>query len=200
MHIRKSLILLTLAAACAAAQAQPSPAKKQLIDRILKMQQPGVERLARALTEEPAREIMMRAGPVLASRVAPDKRDAVAKEVEADARKFVDDAGPLVKDRALKLAPTTVGTLLDEKFTEDELKQVVAMMESPVYLKFQGMGGEMERVLTDKLVQETRPLVEPKVRVMEESIAKRLGVTAQAPAEKPAAAEKPKAQAPAKKQ
>jgi hypothetical protein len=198
MLIRKPFLLLALVAACATAQAQPSAAKKELINRILKIQQPGVEGLARALAEEPARELMARAGPVLATRIAPDKREAVAKEIEADARKFVDETVPLVRDRALKLAPTTVGVLLDEKFSEEELKQVLAMMESPVYLKFQGLGGDMQKVLMDKVVSETRAQVEPKVRAMEESMSKRLGVSGQAaaPAEKPAAAA---AKPPAKK-
>ena len=124
--------------------------------------------------------MLERAGPALAARVPQDKQEAVAKEIQADAKKYLDEAVPLVKDRAIKLAPTTVGTLLEEKFTEEELKQVLAMMQSPVYVKFQSLGGEMQKVLSDKLVEETRGIVEPKVRVMEESIARRLGVTAPA--------------------
>jgi hypothetical protein len=52
------------------------------------------------------------------------------------------------------------------------------MMQSPVYVKFQTLGGDMQQVLTEKLVEETRGVIEPKVRALEESIARRLGVTA----------------------
>lgn len=193
---QKSLLILAIAACCTTAQAQSTPAKKDLVARILKVQQPGVEVLARNLVEEPAMEMLDRAGPALQARVAADKREAVAKDIQADARKYVDETFPLVRDRALRLAPTTVGALLEERFSEDELKQVAAMMESPVFVKFQSMGGEMQKVLIEKLVTDSRPQVEPKVRALEETIARRLGLTPPAAAA-PAAASG--ARAPAKK-
>jgi uncharacterized protein len=116
----------------------------------------------------------------LPNRVAKDKQDAVAKDIQGDVQKYLDDAVPMVQARAVKLAPTTVGALLEEKFTEEELKQVVAIIESPVYAKFQRMGEEMQKVLIDKLVADTRSSVEPKVRALEQTVAKRLGVTAPA--------------------
>jgi hypothetical protein len=202
---KKSLLIVAMLAGCSAVLAQTaapaaanSPAKKEIIGKILKIQQSGIEQLARTLAEEPAASMISRAGPVLAQRVPQDKQEAVAKEIQADAKKYVDEAVPIVRDRAIKLAPTTVGALLEDKFTEDELKQVLAMMSSPVYTKFQSLGGDMQRVLTEKLVEDTRGIVEPKVRAMEESIARRLGVTnaaggGNAPAQAPAA------KAPAKK-
>jgi hypothetical protein len=92
-----------------------------------------------------------------AARTPPDKREAIGKEIQADARKYVDDVLPVIRDRAVKLAPTTVGVLLDERFTEDELKQLVAIIENPVYRKYQQMDGEMTRSLQAKLVTELRP-------------------------------------------
>jgi len=186
--------LLALALIAPAVHAQSTPAKKELIAKILKIQQPGIEGMARNLVEQPAAELMQRAGLALNSRVAPEKREATAKEIQADVKKYVDDAGPLIQARATKLAPSTIGALLEEKFTEEELKQVVAIIESPAYNKFQQLGGDMQKVLTEKLVAETRPVIEPKVRAMEVSIAKRLGI----PAEESSAAGKPAAKAPAK--
>jgi len=197
---KKSLLIVAMLAGCSAALAQApaaasgSAAKKEVIGKILKIQQSGIELLARNLAEEPAASMIARAGPVLAQRIPQDKQEAVAKDIQADAKKYVDEAVPIVRDRAIKLAPTTVGALLEEKFTEEELKQVLAMMQSPVYAKFQSLGGDMQRALTEKLVEETRSIVEPKVRVMEESIARRLGVTNAAGSGAPAA------KAPAKKQ
>lgn len=186
--------LLVLALLAPAVHAQSTPAKKELIAKILKIQQPGIEAMARGLVEQPAAELMQRAGLALNTRVAPDKRDAVGKEIQADVKKYIDDAGPLIQARATRLAPTTIGTLLEEKFTEEELKQVVAIIESPAYNKFQQLGGDMQKVLTEKLIAETRPQIEPKVRAMEVSIAKRLGIS---PPEEAAAA-KPAPKAPAK--
>ena len=174
---QKTLLILAIAAACTSVQAQSTPAKKELAARILKAQQPGIDQLARGLVEEPALEMMARASAALPARVAAERREAVAKDIQADARRFVDETTPIVRDRAARLAPTTVGALLEEKFTEDELKQIVSMLESPVFAKFQQLGGDMQKVLAEKVVAETRPLVEPKVKALEETIARRLGIT-----------------------
>jgi hypothetical protein len=179
--LKKSLLVLallgTVSAGPALAQAAASPAKKELIARILKIQQPGIEVLARTLAERPAVELLASAENALAARVPAERREAVAKEIQADTKKYLDEAVPLVRDRAVKLAPTTVGTLLDQKFSEEELKQVVGFMESPVYVKFQGLGDEMQQALIEKVVTETRPTVETKLKALEQSVAKRLGIT-----------------------
>jgi hypothetical protein len=177
MKFQKSLLLLSLAAACTVAQAQSTPAKKELVARILKIQQPGIEAMARDLARQPASELMAGAVEFLQTQVPADKREALAKGLQQDADKYMNETLPIVRERALRLAPTTVGPLLEEKFSEEELKQVVAMMESPVYVKFQSLGAEMQRVLIAKLVPELKPQVEPKLRSLDEAFAKRLGVS-----------------------
>jgi uncharacterized protein len=194
---KKTLLLLALAAACSFAQAQSTPAKKDLVAKILKLQQSGIEQMAREIAQHPANQLLANAAAALQARVPPAKQEAVARGIQQDAKKYADEALPLVRDRAIKLAPTTVGALLEEKFTEEELKQVVAMMESPVYLKFQQMGGEMQKVLAEKLVEDTRTSIEPKLRALDHAIGKRFE-TAQGPANAPAAAA-PAAKASAKK-
>ncbi|MCG2593648.1 hypothetical protein LZ009_12750 [Ramlibacter sp. XY19] len=176
--LKKPLLLLSLVAACTLAQAQSTPAKKALVERILKVQQAGIEQLARDLAKQPANELLGSAIEFVQTQVPADKREAMAKGLQEDGDKYLADAYPLVRERALKLAPTTVGALLEEKFTEDELKQVAVMLEAPVYLKFQGLGGDMQRALVNKLVPELKPQMEPKLRALDAAIAKRLGVQA----------------------
>lgn len=190
---QKSLLILAIAAASTSVMAQSTPAKKEAVARILKVQQPGIENMARTLVQEPLLPLMDAAGAALQQRVAADKREALGKEIQADARKYADETTALVRDRALKLAPTTIGPLLEEKFTEDELKQLATMLESPVLAKFNSVGGEIQRALVEKVVADTRGQVEPKIRALEESIARRLGVSpnnAAAGGAKPAAPKK----------
>jgi uncharacterized protein len=173
MH-KKLLIALLLALPVMAVQAQSTPAKKALVARILKVQQPGIEGMSRSMAERPAIALMDRAGAVLSQSVPADRRDAVAKEIQADVKKYLDEAVPLVSSRAVKLAPTTVGPLLEEKFTEEELKQVAAFLESPAINKFQQLSGEMQKVLLEKVVADTKGVIEPKVVALEQSVTKRL--------------------------
>ncbi len=173
------LLGLLLAATFAQAQAPTPPssaAKKELVARILTLQQPGIEQTAQALVERPALMLQQQAGVALQTRVPPDKREAAAKQVQEDIKKYVDEVGPQVRQQAVKLAPSTIGALLESKFTEDELKQLIAIIESPVNRKYQQMGGEMQNALTQKLVAQTQAMVEPKVKTLEQSIAKHLGL------------------------
>ena len=180
----KKLFALTLLALSVAAHAEVSAAKKELVAKVLQLQQPAIETVARALTERPAAMMMQQAGLALQTRVAPEKREAIAKEIQADLKKYVDDAVPLVRQRALKLAPTTIGAVLEEKFSEEELTQLIAIIESPVNRKFLQLGGEMQKALGDKLVAEMQATIDPKVKALEQSITKRLGLPAKAPVAK----------------
>lgn len=185
--------LLCAAALIATAVMVPAQAqsKKELVQKILVQQQPGIEALARGLAGDTANRVMQAAGEGL-QRVPADKREAAAKAIEADIKKFYDESESMLRDRAVKLAPTTIGATLEEKFSEDELKQLLAWFESPVNKKYQQLGPEMQNGLAQKLVADTKPSVEPKLKALEQSIRKQLGVPpAAAPAgSKPAA--KPK--------
>lgn len=172
----KNVWLFALLALVGSAQAQTSAAKKELVAKVLLLQQPAIEQAARTLAERPALLVLQQAGQALQTRVAADKREAMAKDIQADAKKYVEEAVPLVRERAVKLAPATIGAMLEERFTEDELKQLIGFMESPVNRKFAQMGAEMEKALVEKLVAETRSTIEPKLKSLEQSVAKRLGL------------------------
>jgi hypothetical protein len=175
---------LTTGALCALmtapmpASAESSAAKKELVAKVVQLQQGGVEGIARSLVEQPALALMQQAGQVLQTRIAPEKRDAMAKEIQADIRKYVEETNPLLRDKALKMAPGVMGPLLEEKFTEDELKQLVGWLESPVVRRYQQLTPEIQKGLSEKLVAETRPIVEPKLQALDRSVSVRLGMPA----------------------
>jgi hypothetical protein len=181
----------------ASTPAPSSPAKKELIQKWLTLQQPGIENLARNLVEQPAVQMTQAAGRALQQQVPADKREAVGKGIEADIRKYVDETVPVVRERAVKLAPSTIGALMEEKFTEDELKQLVAWLESPVNKKYMQLNPEMLNTFQQRLVTEARPVVEPRLQALEAKVRTSLGVPSSAA---PAASAAPaKAAAPAKK-
>jgi hypothetical protein len=172
----KKYTLLALLLASTLVHAQSSPAKKDLVAKVLALQQPAIEQAAQALVERPAMQLHQQAGLALQTRVAPEKREAAAKQVQEDLKKYVDEVGPQVRQQAVKLAPSTIGPLLEEKFTEDELKQLIAIIESPVNRKFMQMGSEFQKALGEKLVVQAKPVVEPKLKALEQAIVKHLGL------------------------
>ena len=178
LTILRSAVLALAASAlvtCGWAHATPvSPAKKELVAKVLELQQSGIDGMARSMLEQPAMQVMQQVNAILAQRVPADKRDALAREIEGDLRKYVNESLPMMRERAAKLAPITIGAVLEDKLSEDELKQIVAMLESPTVRKYQALQGDMQRSFAEKLVAETRSTVQPRVQAMQQSIAKRL--------------------------
>ena len=184
----KNLIALALLTGTALAQAQTaastpsSPAKKELVAKIVALQQPAIDNLARGIAERPAAQMMQAAGNVLQTKVAPEKREAIGKAIEADVKKYVEESTPILKERAAKIGPATVGPIIEEHFSEDELKQLAAWLESPVNKKYQQVATEMQQALVQKLVAEAGPLLDPKLKALEQRVRVALGVPPVAPA------------------
>lgn len=187
--VRLGAVFVALAFA-SAATAQ-SAAKKELVQKILQIQQTEIEGVARNLIERPAAQMMQEAGLALQRQVAPDKREAMGRAIESEVKKYVDDAYPLVRERALRLAPSTIGAALEEKMTEDELKQLLAWLESPVNKKYQQIGPDARNAFIQKLLTDARPVVDPKVQALDERIRLIFGVPPATPSPPAASATPP---------
>jgi uncharacterized protein len=178
------LAALLAGATLAPAQAQgPGGGKKELVAKILVQQQGAIDAIARGIAERPALQIAQAAEQAIGQMPA-ERREAAARSVSAEMRRFVDEATPLLRERALKLAPSTFGSALEEKFSEDELRQLHAWLESPTSRKYQQMLPEMQNGFVQKLVAEGAPLVDPKLKALQEKVRGIVGVPA--PASKPA--------------
>jgi len=165
----------------AAAQTPPtppaSPAKKELVQRLMRLQQSDVEGFARTVVERPAAQMMREAGLALQQQQAPqEKREAAARAIEAEVKKYVDEAYPIVRDRALKLAPSTIGAVLEAKMTEEELKQLIAWLESATAKKYQSLAVDLRNTFSQKLVAEMPAVLDPKLIALDGKIRVILGV------------------------
>ena len=187
MTIPVRLCLMAAALALATTASAQSTAKKELVQKILQIQQSEIEGVARNVIERPALQMMQEAGLALQRQAAPDKREAMGKAIEAEVKKYIDEAYPLVRERALRIAPATIGAALEEKMTEDELKQIVAWLDSPVNRKYQQLGPDMRNAFIQKLLTESQPVVDPKLTALDGRIRVILGIPP-APAAGPAPA------------
>ena len=180
--LTRAALIATLVGAAGLSQAQStsSPAKKELTQKLLRMQQSDFEGLARALADQSVAQFGQQAGAVLQNRVSAEQRDVVAKEIQAEFRKFGADVNPLLRDRVIKLAPSVVGPVLEAKLSEDEIKQLISALESPGFRKFQQLTPEMQRTLSETLVADTKTLVEPRIKALEQAVTAKLNKAMQA--------------------
>lgn len=149
-----------------------SPVKQEIIQRILKVWH--VEVLGQTMLQEPVAEAVNQASAMLRGRATPEKRDAAMKDITAEAKKFLDDSAPVVTGSAQTLIPTTVVPLLAERFTEDELRQILAMLESPVKRKFEALAPELQKTLGERIAADTKPTIDPKLQDLQQRIGLRL--------------------------
>ena len=189
MSARRSAALVVaaaLATAGAAAQvttgtaplpAQPSsPAKKALVQRILALQQSEIEAFARGVVERPAAQMMRDAGLAIQQQVPPEKREATGRAIEAEVKKYVDESYPIVRERALKIAPSTIGAVLEAKMSEDELRALLAWLDSPTNKKYQQVALDVRNTFAQKLLAEMPALLDPKLAALDGRIRVILGV------------------------
>ena len=179
----KSIFVLALLAGATLAHAQTtstpaapvSAAKKELVAKAITLQAPILEAMAREVIMRPVAQMGQAAGQVLQS-MPQDKRENAAKTIDADIRKFVDEAVPLLRDRANKVAPATLGPILEEKMSEDELKQLVTWLDSGAAKKYQQIGADLQQAMSQKLLAEASPLLTPKLQALEQKVRVTLGV------------------------
>ncbi len=169
-------VIVMAAAGAASAQTAISPAKKELVQKVLQLWQ--VEALGESMLQKPVAEAVGQARAVLQGRVAPDKQEAALRDITAEAKKFLEDNTPFVRNSAQKLVPTTVTPMLAEKFSEEELRQIIAILESPVKRKFEELVPEMQKSLGEKLSADTSATMNPKLEDFRQRVGTRLRAAA----------------------
>lgn len=193
--MKKLMIGGVLVLAALGASAQSTPAKQALVQKAVQLQMASVEAFARTLmVEQPLSQLMQAAGQALQQQPA-DKRESIGKAIDADIKKYVDEVDPLAKKKAADVGAKTLSNQLDEKLNEDELKTLVAWLESPVSKKYNQMQPDLQRALAETLVTDSRATIEPKLKALQASVGNRLGVKAPTDAPAPASG----AKTPAKK-
>jgi hypothetical protein len=160
----------------AAGAAAQGNTKKELAQKVLHLQQAEIESVAREVVERPAARMDQEAALAMERQVPPDKREAMAKAIEAEIRKYLAESYPLVRERAMRIAPITIGAVLEEKMSEDELRQLIAWLDSPVKRKFEQIGPDMRNGFIKQLLAESQPVVDPKLTALDGRIRAILGI------------------------
>jgi uncharacterized protein len=166
-------IALAGAAALSSAQGTVTPAKKELVQKTLRLSQANIEGVGAVIAGQTAAQALQAVRQAMA-RVPQDKRQALANELQADIRRFQEEATPLLRASAVKSAPSTLGAMLEEKFSEDELKVLNAWLESPVSRKYQQLSSDALQALSQKIIAETRPQIEPKLKTLDQQMTAKL--------------------------
>lgn len=153
--------------------AQPvSDEKQKLIQRILTLWHP--EDVPVMMVQRRATDAMSQSRIALQGKVTNEKKDATLRDIATDVQKYVDDVTPIAKDSAKRQLNPVIVPMLAQNFTEDELKQILTLLESPVKKKFEQFIPQAEKAIGTKVAEETHVAVDAKGQVMTQAVGLKL--------------------------
>ena len=104
-------------------------------------------------------------------------------------KKYFDDVSKTINGKVGKVSTSALIPAYMDRFSLDELKQLVAFFESPAIKKYQAAAPELGSLFVKQLIEETRSDVTVRTRQFDDAAAKIIGTapTPKAPATGPAA-------------
>lgn len=170
--------------------------KTELVQRLVTAQRAQIQELSRSMVVGAVQGLMQELNAAL-GQVPEAKRDAVRAKLEAELRRFVEEQTELLSGVATKTSSAAYMARLEATFTEDELKTVLAWVESPVSKKYGEKMPELFEFLRASVINDSKEAVAPKFEQLRQNLLAILADAGVRPGQTPASAPQP-AKEPAK--
>ena len=168
--LSKLPIAIAFVAACAVstgAMAQ-NDAKRALAVKLAQMQQKADgEAIAEQLTASAVQPLLAGWSQRLDETVPPARQKEVRDKLDVELKKYADSTQKVVEAQTAKAAEAALVPIFMEKLSEDELKTIVAYMESPASAKFQALGPDATNAWAKRVVDATKTQVESGAKTFE---------------------------------
>ena len=192
--LNKTLAALTLAVGARLCAAHPQDANAShpkpagAVPRAQPPQKHDSVQLAHQLVNAVAQPVIATWSQNIDQNVPADKQKDVREKLDVELKKLLDATGKTVEAQAAKTAESALVPVYMEKLSADELKTIVAYLESPASAKFQEAGGQAANAWAAQIINATESTVEGHLKKFDEAAAK---IVKAATGAKPAAAAKP---------
>lgn len=173
-------IIATLAIASlalsATAIAQTADPKLEWATKVVTLQQgPELERLVGQLADSATQDILQNWGPKLQSNVPSAKMEQAKEGLNAELKKYFDDVSKTINSKVNKVSNSALIPAYMERFSLDELKQLVAFFDSPAIKKYQSAAPELGSLFVKQLIEETNSDVMARTRQFDDAATKIVG-------------------------
>ncbi len=187
-----AFIFLSLSGAAFAQTVDP---KLEWATRVVtSLQGPGLEPLVSQLVASSSRGIVQSWGEKLRSEVPKEKMDQTIQSLNVELKKYYDDVEKIMNGKVGKASADSLIPVYMARFSLDELKQLAAFFELPVFKKHQSAAPEMGNIFKNQLGIETRTDTNIRAKQFDDLATKIVGSPPKAPA---AAADAPNKNMPA---
>ena len=165
-----SLVLLT------PAMAQTADPKLEWATKVVALQQgPELDRLVNQLADSAAQEVLQAWAPRLQSNVSKEKMEQARENLNAELKKYFDDVFKAINAKTGKVSTDALVPVYMQKFSLEELKQLVGFFESPAVKKYQAAAPELGNVFVQQLIEATRADVVARGKLFDEAAQKIVG-------------------------
>lgn len=168
-----------LAAGTASAQgasAPASPAKQALVQKVVELQLAGIDAFARVMLRESVAPMLSTANQLLGTQVPEDRRAATGKAMDEEVRKYFESSDAAMREKTRSAAKALLPGLIEQRFDEGELRQLIAWLESPVSRKYAQLQPEAQRALGQKVMTDMRATLKPRAEALEKALLQHLGL------------------------
>ena len=160
----------------AATFAQTADPKIELATKVVAIQQgPELDRLVQQLSGGATQELIASWGPKLDASVPKAKQQKASDDLNVELKKYSDDANKLISKQVSKVSADTLVPAYVEKFSLEELKQLLAFFESPAIKKYQSTAPELGNLFVQKLIEASRSDVMARAKQFDDAAVKIVG-------------------------
>lgn len=157
--------------ACAQNAAVPLD-KQALVQRVLDKM--ALDAVGLQMLQAPVADMMRQSELLVKTRVPVDKQEATMKDIAQEANKFMEQELPPLRASTHAIVQANVAPLLAQKFSVDELKQLAAVLESPVLAKFEALVPEMKKTVGENVAKANQATIQPKMNELQNKVGLRL--------------------------
>lgn len=160
-----------------------SPAVAQTVDpklewatKVVALQQgPELDRLVNQLADSAAQDLLQAWSPKLQSNVPKEKMEQTRDSLNTELKKYFDDVFNVISSKTGKVSTDALVPVYMQKFSLEELKQLVGFFESPAVKKYQAAAPELGSTFVQQLVEATRADVTARSKQFDDAAQKIVG-------------------------
>ena len=162
------LALLFVAACAASTGANAQDAKKALATKLAQMQaKTDGAAMANQLTADAVQLPLSTWSQRLDESVPPARQKDVRDKLDVELKKFADNTHKAIDAQVSKAAEAALVPVFMDKLSEDEMKTIIAYMESPASAKLQALGADATDAWAKRIIEATRSQVEAGAKTFE---------------------------------
>lgn len=156
--------------------AQTADPKLEWATKAVALQQgPELERLVNQLADSAAQDVLQAWAPKLQANVSKEKMEQARESLNRELKKYFDDVYKSINSKTTKVSTDALVPAYMQRFSLEELKQLVGFFESAAVKKYQAAAPELGNVFVQQLIEATRADVVARGKQFDDAAVKIVG-------------------------